>query len=445
MRRVPNSDSARAWPLIAGPATASCLLTAPLATACCLLTAPLATAQEIIELPAEDRWLEADFVDVYTVGSLAGADWEQFGDVKTVAFDGAGRLHVFDDQASRIVVVDVVGGLIHEFGREGEGPGDFRAAAGMAVLTDGRVVVGDTGHRAYSVFDANGAFLRAVRMGGDPRTAVVGRLVGQPGQDALISQAAFETGGMTFFLSDGARLPPDTTRPIERIDLTGEEITRTTIAEAWLPPLADSMSTGLVIGGVEIKIPRSLAFGVGLHWGVLPDGSVAFSDTTTYAVKIAQTETGVRRVYTRPIPPEPITARFIGADRERRIRELEETPDEDLGGRTIEGVAMESPAAVRRRSLRRIENLQYGDEVAVIRDLGTTWEGRIWVVRRGEEPTSDGPIDVISPDGRYLGSYPAGSTRMPDAFGPDGLVAFIERDEFGVEMVVVRRLPPEVN
>ena len=29
---------------------------------------------------------------------------------------------------------------------------------------------------------------------------------------------------------------------------------------------------------------------------------------------------------------------------------------------------------------------------------------------------------------------------MPDAFGPDGLVAFIERNELDVQTVVVRRL-----
>ena len=34
---------------------------------------------------------------------------------------------------------------------------------------------------------------------------------------------------------------------------------------------------------------------------------------------------------------------------------------------------------------------------------------------------------------------------MPDAFGPGGLGAFIELDEFGVASVVVRRLPEAVR
>lgn len=400
-----------------------------------------ATAQEIIDLPAEDRRLTPEFVELYRVGSLGGADWEQFGDVTSVAFDGTGRLHVYDDQATRIVVVDAAGGFVHEFGQEGEGPGDFRSAAAMAVLADGRVVVGDTGHRAYQVFDANGAFVRMVRIGGDPRTTVVGRIVGQPGQDALISQASWGATIAVRF-EDHLSLPPDTSRPIERIDLTGEEIGSTTVAEGWLPPLADSVGTGVVLNGVEIKLPGQLAFSADLHWGVLPDGSVAFADSTTYRVKIADAETGLLRVYTRPFPPQRITDSFIRADRERRRRNLEATPDEDLGGRTIVGISRESPASVRNRRLGDIENLQYPDEVPVIRGLGTTWDGDIWVLRRGEDPTSDGPIDVIAYDGRYLGSYPAGFTRMPHAFGPDGLVAFIEEDELGVESVVVKRVVP---
>ena len=51
----------------------------------------------------------------------------------------------------------------------------------------------------------------------------------------------------------------------------------------------------------------------------------------------------------------------------------------------------------------------------------------------------------MTPDGEYVGTYSAEATGMPDAFGPDGLAAFIELDEFDVASVVVRRLPTEVR
>ncbi len=78
---------------------------------------------------------------------------------------------------------------------------------------------------------------------------------------------------------------------------------------------------------------------------------------------------------------------------------------------------------------------------SVIRALAATWDGRIWVQRRDGFPDADGAIDVLSPSREYAGTLPAGSTAFPDAFGPDGLVVFIERDEMDVESVVVRRLP----
>ena len=46
---------------------------------------------------------------------------------------------------------------------------------------------------------------------------------------------------------------------------------------------------------------------------------------------------------------------------------------------------------------------------------------------------------MLTPDGRYLGSYPAG-TPIPMAFGPDGLLAVQETDELGMQTVVVQRV-----
>ncbi|MCY3699513.1 MAG: hypothetical protein OXH46_07755, partial [Gemmatimonadetes bacterium] len=63
-----------------------------------LMAAAPAVAQEVIELPAEDRELNPTLDEVYRVGSALGEDWEQFGNVRRVAFDAAGQLYVFDNQ-----------------------------------------------------------------------------------------------------------------------------------------------------------------------------------------------------------------------------------------------------------------------------------------------------------------------------------------------------------
>lgn len=416
-----------------------------------------ASAQETIELPAEDRWLDADFAEVFRIGSLMGEEWEQFGDVQRVMFDGAGRLYVFDDQAERIFVVGTDGALIREIGRKGEGPGEFRNPVDVVALEDGRVVVADTDHRAYHIFDANGDFERMVRMGGDPTYTIIGTHVSLRGAEGL----ATSTEGGTMSISvrsiagaEPAERPDPTTRVIERVDLTGEEIVKDTIAEGWLPASADPTSgitrsaggTSFSLRGLGLGGPPE--FSPDLHWDVLPDGTVAFSDSSTYAISIAAAGTGVVRILTRPLTPEPVTDRFVRAERDRRLKELADTPDEDLGGPRIvlNGEVMAIDAEEVRKSRREdIENLQFFTEVPVIRDLGASWNGMIWVRRRGEEPDSDGPIDVLDMAGRYVGSYPTGATGIPDAFGPDGLVAFIEEDELEVKTVVVKRVPREVN
>ena len=60
---------------------------------------------------------------------------------------------------------------------------------------------------------------------------------------------------------------------------------------------------------------------------------MAFSDSSSYAIKIAGSGTGVSRILARPIQPEPMTERLIKAEKDRRLRALEATSDEEVVGR----------------------------------------------------------------------------------------------------------------
>ena len=51
-----------------------------------------------------------------------------------------------------------------------------------------------------------------------------------------------------------------------------------------------------------------------------------------------------------------------------------------------------------------------------------------------------GPIDVVTADGDYIGTLAPDGLRTPSAFGPDGLMAFIESDALDVQTVRVVRL-----
>ena len=395
-------------------------------TAAWLLAAAPAVGQEVVELPAEDRWLEAGFEELYRLGSMTGDDWEQFGDVRSVAFDGRGNLHIFDGQAQLVCVVGADGGLIRALGGEGDGPGEFGGAAAMSVFVDGRVVVMDYARRAYHIFGADGDYERTVRMSGSASITTMAPIRVLIGSEAVVRVPTLATGIMFTAGAFSGPLRWPTSHAFERTMLAGEETVVDTIAEAWLPP-PDLEDVEEVTQRNFAPAPAALLpeFSAEVYWGVTPDGSVAFSDSSTYTVKLAEAGVGVVRILERPFQPEPVTGRVIRAEKDRRLRAMEETaePGTDLSGA---------------RSW--IDELEFHTELSVIRGLSTTWDGHIWVLRRGEGPHDDGPIDVLAAEGRYVGSYPAGETALPTAFGPDGLVAFVETNELDVQTVVVKRI-----
>lgn len=403
-----------------------------------------AGAQEIIELPREDRWLEADFEEVYRVGSALGEAWEEFGTVARVGFDEAGNLYVFDRLAARIVVVGPDGNLVREFGRRGEGPGEFRDAAEMAVLADGRVLVVDMGHRAYQIFDSEGQFERMVRAS-DGAMFVVRRLYPEDGRESVVTSAEVVSVGWQRPENGSPDMVLPNLRAIERIVFEEDDATTETAVEAWVPPWHERTVRELTGGGgLRIIGPagRRRAFEPPLLAGVLPGGRIAYSDSSAYAIKVAERDGHIASILTRPFSPEPVTEQVMRAERERRLNNLR-SGSEGLVSRSLDRIVVSGAGGGGGRE--QIETMEFYDEVPIVRGLSTSWSGQIWVQRRGQEPVSDGPVDVLAPDGRYLGSFRMGAARLPDAFGPGGLAAFIERDELDIQTVVVKRLPLSVN
>jgi len=404
-------------------------------------------AQEIIDMPGEDRRLAADFEEVYSIGSIDGDAWETFGDIAGMAFDAAGNLYLLDRQASRIVMVDSEGNYVRDIGQAGEGPGEFRMALQFTAMRDGRLVVADLGHRSYQIFDADGDFERMVGMGGGGMIRM-GDLAADPSREAVISGG----GGNVIAMSAGPGAAPDVpeTRPIDRVSLGGDQAAVTVIAEGWKPTRPQAPET-LQGGGFSFSMsmagPRT--FEPELLVGVLPDGGVAFSDSSAYAIKVAASEGGVSRVLRRPLHPRPVTDRMQEAEKERQLAELEEGDGPQVtmmmqgpGGGGAQSINQD---AIKEMMSGRVEQMQFYEELPVLMALATSWSGKIWAQRRGDEPTDSGPIDVITADGQYMGSFETGITEIPGAFGPDGLAAYIETDEFDVPTVVVRRLPPVLN
>lgn len=405
-------------------------------------------AQQVIEVTGQERHLDTAFEEVFRVGTLEGEPWEMFGFVRTAAFDADGNLYLFDGSGGptgrwtdvRVLVYSSSGEFVHEFGTTGQGPGEFNAPVALAVLPDGMSVVSDIGHSAYQLFDASGAFVRAVRVE-VPELSILYASPIHPdprgsGVFALPTRSAPNMGRAAA-----------NSRPVLRLDLGGDALRTDTVARGWLPPppaTAGGEVEGVAIQGrrvtyAELGMGQTTVFEPEVLVGVLPDGRVVYSDSSAYALKVTgDGDAEVARIITRPLDPEPVTPAIQRAEMERRDslrvalgapaagQRILQFPGSD-GTPQIVTIDMPEPA--------------FHPELSVLHAIATTWDGHIWVQRRGSWPETDGPIDVLTADGDYIGTFPAGTPGMPAAFGPDGLVAFIELDALDVPTVVVRRLP----
>ena len=88
--------------------------------------------------------------EIFSVGSMAGEEWETFARVEGVAFDAEGNLYILDAQNSRVVKVGPQGQFITTFGRSGEGPGEFTRPLAFSVTRSGEVRVFDLGHQGFT-------------------------------------------------------------------------------------------------------------------------------------------------------------------------------------------------------------------------------------------------------------------------------------------------------
>jgi hypothetical protein len=404
-------------------------------------------AQQVVEIPAQDRALPPSLEQVFRVGSMAGAEWETFGDIRGVAFDAQGRLYIFDQQSSRVVVTDAQGKLVRTVGKAGEGPGELRSPVTFTVLRDGTIVIADMGHRAYQLFGPDGAFQRMVSFSGSGEMIRLGDMAPDPRGGAVFS------GGGNVMISmsrQGPGAPPElpTDRPIEWISLAGATAETKLLASGWQPPRPGGAAPVVRSGGganfvAAVQGPRT--FEPPLLMGPLSDGGVAYSDSTAYAVKVVSSTGALQRVIRRPFAPRPVTAAIQEAEKARRLEELESGGGPQMrimvAGPGGGGARPISQDAIRDMMRSQIDQLAFYPELPVLLNLKTGWSGKIWAVRRGQKPTEPGAMDVLTPAGQYVGTFAAGSVPLPAAFGPEGLVAFIERDELDVPTVVVKRLP----
>jgi len=402
-----------------------------------------ALGQQRIDVPASDRALELTLAEVYRVGGAAGTDWEEFSAIAEMSFDGTGNLYLLDRQAKRVVVVTPEGDLLRSHELQGGGPGEFRNPMSIGVSSNGELSVFDAGHMGFIHFDATGEFVEQ---------KAHDLSLGIP----LEGMIADRDGGLLYtgpsIAPGGAADDEEGVRPIRRVARASGEGSTAYAAWDYPRPESDVTAGG---GGMQMRITEGqVAFAPELLFDVLPGGELVVSDSVGYALKVVHRSGRLQRVLTRGIDPMRTTRADREAFREERLARasgggsggprvmvLGSPSGGSAGSGGSSGQFEMGEDAMRQMIEQMLEQTTYSEVRPVLAGLATDWAGRIWVERSGRRYGDAGPIDVVDATGTYLGTVSADGIRLPEAFGPGGLMAYVELDEFDVPSVVVRRLP----
>lgn len=381
------------------------------------------------QLPGRDRALEGQPTDVYRVGTENGRDFETFSNVPAVAFDAAGWLYVLDRDNARILVFDRTGRYVRQIGRKGQGPGELGLPMALTVTPAGEVVVYDLMNGGLSVFGTDGEYRTLVRLPTSMRVDPALGMVPHPQGGVVL--AASQLPGL-----DGGAPEAAATVPILRVPLDGGA--SVTVYDAPSPKPEIVTSGGANERQVSVQPPPT--FSPRVRFGVAPDGRLIVSHDTDWALTVV--DGGRTSKITRPMQARAVTDRDREAAKDERAAALRS----GAGMIRMEVVNGQRTASVGGQGLpeaqvqQMLAGMRFAETVPQIRDVAVDPMGRIWVSREGGAGRTEGPIDLVAAAGpSYLGSLPPGE--LPDAFGPDGLAAWIVTDELDVPSVVVRRLP----
>ncbi len=422
-------------------------------------------AQQKVDIPGRDKLLPEKPAQIYSIGAEDGEEWELLSGVRQVAFDARDNLYVLDGNNYRVLVFDANGRFLRKISKQGGGPGELLGPIGMTVTTDGLIVVADIGRRAYSIFKLDGTFVKNVQfddgevpgMGGaggglqaHPRSGVVARtspFMGMTRGGPNVSNIGAPTGERKSYVKwwdfaggasttdGGARAPADAVKTAQLYEFTLPSIT---------PRVVENSGSGGE-RRVAVMITQPM-WQMEVYQGVLPTGGIAFVNEKDYRVKMTTPAGQIERVVERPFAAKKATEK----DKELALEQRRENMKNNTGARinvsNVNGRQSFSTGAGGggRGEIPSIEEMlktaTFEDFIPVLRGLRTDPQGRIWLARTPADFGPNGPVDIIRSDGTYIGTI--AKSPLPDAVARSGRAAYVERDDLGVEHVVVRRLPP---
>ena len=221
----------------------------------------------------------------YVIGGEEADDQHALYFVLGYDVDSEGNVFVTDMKLNCVKKFDPSGVYLLTLGREGSGPGDFRAPAMLAVGPSGDLIVNDSGNNRIQHLTAVGKHINSVTF-----------------TDGFVGDvAAGPAGGFYATVQEDQIGPPTSPQKLKLLRLDDSLSIIDTIDEMFVQTMV-IVGTADSYTGIEAPYPPSL------EWNVLPDGRLIVGHSNTNRLRILSPSGGLIRTITLEWNPPPVTA-----------------------------------------------------------------------------------------------------------------------------------------
>ncbi|MCL7963782.1 MAG: 6-bladed beta-propeller [marine benthic group bacterium] len=361
----------------------------------------------------------AILVPEVSIGMLEGPEEYTFGQVYSLAQGDDGTIFVVDRQVPALRVYEPDGTYRTTFGRAGGGPGEYeRPDGGLAVLSDGRVLLRDPANARIQVYSPEGEPLDEWRIRGGFNTS--SRMVVDTQDRAYTIILLDVEADVTDWRSGLVQILPDGT-PGDTLEVpdTGYE-----------GPRIEARREG-EDGGMSVSV-NGVPFSPSEDTALSPGGYFIHGISTDYTLTLLKPGRPIRIV--KDYEPVPVAGGEKREEEAFAIRDMRQT----------------DPAW-------KWDGPPIPDRKPPYRDIQAGEDGTVWIlvsqpgIRRDDpdyDPTDADAIadewyepivyDVFDDDGSYLGAVrtPAGFSPYPAPLFTREEVLATVRDEYDVQSVV---------
>ena len=389
----------------------------PLAIAALSVSQVQVTARDTVTVGANNApyWgPHPELVERVRIGAIDGDPAYTFGSVSAISENEHGDIWVADATVAVVRRFDSLGVHLGNIGRKGQGPGEFAGGMpmGMGRLRDGRMVVFDTNAHRISFFTPEGLFVGS-------RSAPIQCITSR--RPSLVVDTSDVLSLRTCIDGADAWIMVDTTGQV--------------VDTVLVPPLDTDAAPArrLPFGNMAPFIAKTVS-------ARSPHGYMVVGRTSSYAVHRPIRDGRMVRIWRNWTPIQ------VRSEEKRRLREYYRTRQERFGQA---GVGADRP-------FRAIP-----DEKPPFWALQVDHDGRVWVARhqaayfREETPGERSHresypfvpatkiewreqlvVDVLEPNGRFLGTLELPHDQATVGFATGTRVWLVETGEYGEQYVV---------